>query len=99
MKANGNGKPETCAFNLLRIVRGEVPYDRVRGRGGELIDQPSSTADEAVADIEWVLSTYEPRVDIDRIDDSPEAAISGDFSTFVKVKKKEVEVGWLNSIS
>ena len=62
MKAHGNGKPETCASNLLRIVRGEVAYDRVRGRDGALVDQPNAT-DEAVADAEWVLETYEPRVD------------------------------------
>ena len=52
MKASGNGSPETCASNLLRIVRGEVPYDRVRGRDGALVDQPNAT-DEAVADAEW----------------------------------------------
>jgi len=59
MKAHGNGTPETCASNLLRIVRGEVPYDRVRGRDGALVDQPNAI-DEAVADAEWVLETYEP---------------------------------------
>ena len=51
MKAHGNGNPETCAFNLLRIVRGEIPYDRVRGRDGTLIDRPNVT-DEAAADAE-----------------------------------------------
>ena len=34
MQAHGNGNPETCASNLLRTIRGEVPYDRVRGRDG-----------------------------------------------------------------
>lgn len=61
MKAHGNGNPETCAANLLRIVRGEVAYDRVRGRDARLIDNPSSRVD-AVADAEWVLENYEPRV-------------------------------------
>ena len=28
MRASGNGSPEVCAANLLRIVRGEVAYDR-----------------------------------------------------------------------
>jgi hypothetical protein len=47
MRASGNGSPEVCAANLLRIVRGEVAYDRVRGVDGTLIDKPNAT-DEAV---------------------------------------------------
>lgn len=90
MKAHGNGTPETCASNLLRIVRGEVPYDRVRGRNGALIDQPNAT-DEAVADAEWVLETYEPRVVPESIEANSEAAASGEFKVFVNIKKKEDE--------
>ena len=90
MKAHGNGTPETCASNLLRIVRGEVPFDRVRGRDGALVDQPNAT-DEAIADAEWVLETYEPRVDVDSIEINPEAARAGDFSTLVNIGRKEDE--------
>ena len=93
MKSHGNGTPETCASNLLRIVRGEVPFDRVRGRDGALVDQPNAT-DEAVADAEWLLETYEPRVSVENIEASPEAALTGDFSTLVKIKRKEVEDEW-----
>ena len=93
MKAQGNGRPETCAFNLLRIVRGEIPFDRVRGRNGALIDNPSA-ADEAQADAEWVLRTYEPRVDIQSMETNPEAASSGDFSTLVNIKRKEADEKW-----
>lgn len=90
MKAHGNGRPETCASNLLRIVRGEVPFDRVRGRDGALVDQPNAT-DEAIADAEWLLETYEPRVEVDSIEDNNDEAITGDFSTLVKIRRKEVE--------
>ena len=90
MKAQGNGNPETCASNLLRIVRGEVPFDRVRGRDGSLIDQPNAT-DEAIADTEWLLETYEPRVTAERIEALAETALAGDFSTLVKIKRKEGE--------
>lgn len=90
MKAHGNGTPETCASNLLRIVRGEVPYDRVRGRDGALVGQPNAT-DEAVADAEWLLETYEPRVTVESVEASPEAALTGDFSTLVNIKRKEDE--------
>lgn len=90
MKAHGNGIPETCASNLLRIVRGEVPFDRVRGRDGALIDQPNAT-DEAIADAEWLLETYEPRVAVESVEAIAEAAITGDFSTLVNIKRKEEE--------
>lgn len=90
MKAHGNGTPETCASNLLRIVRGEVPFDRVRGRDGALIDQPNAT-DEAIADAEWVLETFEPRVNVESIETNPVAARNGDFSTLVNITRKEEE--------
>lgn len=90
MKAHGNGNPETCASNLLRIVRGEVPYDRVRGRDGALVDQPNAT-DEAVADAEWVLETYEPRVDAENITGSGEAVKNGEFALLVDINRKEDE--------
>lgn len=89
MKAHGNGAPETCASNLLRIVRGEVPFDRVRGRDGALVDQPNAT-DEAIADAEWLLETYEPRVTVETIEAGGEA-LTGDFSTLVNIARKEEE--------
>jgi hypothetical protein len=92
MKAHGNGNPETCASNLLRIVRGEVPYDRVRGRDGALVDQPNAT-DEAVADAEWVLETYEPRVNAESITGSGEAVKNGEFALLVDIDRKEDEEG------
>jgi hypothetical protein len=90
MKAKGNGNPETCASNLLRIVRGEVPYDRVRGRDSALVDQPNAS-DEAVADAEWLLETYEPRVNADSISVNPTDASTGDFYTLVNISRKEDE--------
>lgn len=90
MKANGNGSPETCASNLMRIVRGEVPFDRVKGRDGALIDKPNAT-DEAIADAEWVLETYEPRVTAESVEAIAEAAITGDFSISAKIERKEDE--------
>lgn len=91
MKASGNGSPEVCAANLLRIVRGEVAYDRVRGVDGTLIDKPNTT-DEAVADAEWVLETFEPRVEPDSIASDPAAAFSGDFGMIVNIiQRKEDE--------
>ena len=88
MKAHGNGTPEVCASNLLRIVRGEVAFDRIRGRNGALIDKANAT-DDAIMDAEWLLETYEPRVKVESIDTIPEAANTGDFATLLKIKRKE----------
>ena len=90
MKAHGNGTPETCASNLLRIVRGEVPYDRVRGRDGTLIDKANAT-DEATADAEWLLETFEPRVTVESVKTVAEAPLAGEFATLVNFKRKEGE--------
>ena len=90
MKAHGNGTPETCASNLLRIVRGEVPFDRVRGRDGALIDRANVT-DEATADAEWLLETYEPRVTVESVETTAEVPRSGEFATLVNFKRKEDE--------
>ena len=66
MKSKGNGKPEQCAANLLKIIRGEVPYERLKGLNADLIDMPGSAAMQEVGpEIEWLIETYEPRLNFD----------------------------------
>lgn len=61
MKASGNAAPETCVQNLLKTIRGEVPYERIKGIDRTLIDKPSGTAaNDLAADVEFVVETYEP---------------------------------------
>lgn len=68
MLASGNGAPEQCADNLLRTVRFSVPYERIKGIDGALIDTPSNIGiPEMEADAEWVLETYEPRVRVNGV--------------------------------
>ena len=67
MLANGNGAVSVCALNLLRTVRGEVPYVRTKGIDRALIDIPESRAYLVKSDAEWVLANYEPRADVDEI--------------------------------
>jgi len=89
MRSSGNGNPEICAANLLRIVRGEVAFDRTRGRDAALVDKPVTNID-AVADAEWVLETYEPRVEaelnLEEVD-----GLTGDFALLANIKRKEEE--------
>lgn len=68
MKKSGNGKPETCAYNILRTVRGEVPFERTMGVSGSLIDQPANLViNEAETDALRQLEIFEPRIDADRV--------------------------------
>lgn len=90
MRAQGNGLPQVCAANLMRIVRGEVAYDRLRGLDGTLIDQPNAT-EAAEADAAWVLETYEPRVNAQSILSDASDALNGDFKITANTAQEEGE--------
>ena len=80
MKATGNGDPAQCVGNLLRLIRGEVPYERLKGLDPRLIDSPSSTAaEELAADAQWLIENYEPRAKLSSIDIGAELAKVGHF--------------------
>lgn len=86
MKAHGNGRPEQCAANLLMITRGEVPFERIKGRDAELIDSPNSAMGKA--DIEWLLTTYEPRININEVDIYSLNASEGQFAIKANISTK-----------
>ena len=88
MNSQGNSLPEVCASNLLRLSRGEAPFDRLRGRNAALIDRPNATA-EAQQDIEWLLENYEPRVNA--ADIAMQFANEADFSIFVNIEKRSAD--------
>ena len=69
MKASGNGDVRVCVGNLLRLFRGEVPYERLKGIDPRLVDRPTLSAIPAIQqDVLWLLETYEPRVDVESVD-------------------------------
>lgn len=81
MKSSGNGEPMQCVGNLLRIVRGECPYDRIKGIDPTLIDQPTEIAAPLMqAEAKWLIKTYEPRMNSDRVDVSAISAQNGNFA-------------------
>lgn len=81
MKASGNGDPAQCVGNLLRLIRGEVPYERLKGMDPSLIDQPSAVAaQELMADAEWLIENYEPRINLESIDLEAALAKVGHFN-------------------
>ena len=77
MKASGNGAPEICVQNLLKTIRGEVPYERIKGIDRTLIDKPSETA--ATELHAGLVETYEPRVQLSDSDLKALTAQTGDF--------------------
>ena len=90
MKAEGNGRPAVCADNLLKINRGEVPYERVKGLDPRLIDRPFGIAEaEIQQDAEWLLETYEPRVEVNAININATDAASGGFALTADIKEQE----------
>lgn len=93
MRAQGNSDPQVCAANLLRTVRGEVPYARTKGIDGSLIDRPASSP-EVAEDIEWVIEEYEPRLAFeDVLPDEGAGAAIGDFAYGFEAAGGE-EDGW-----
>lgn len=90
MRANGNGSPAVCAGNLLKLTRGEVPYERVKGLDPRMIDRPLGVAEaEIQQDAEWLLETYEPRVEVIAINIEPSDAPSGGYSVTADINEKE----------
>lgn len=89
MRSKDNGNPGVCASNLLQIVRGEVPYERVKGIDARIVDRPYGSAESAIRqDAEWLIETYEPRVTINDIAVKPSDAVSGGFAVTADIKEK-----------
>lgn len=90
MRASGNGHPQVCTQNLLQIVRGENPYERVKGLDPRMIDQPTETvAPEVMQEAEWLIETYEPRVTVNGIRVSQADGAAGGFAVTADVTENE----------
>lgn len=69
MRGSGNRDVALCAENLLRIFRGENPYERVKGIDARSLDKPALDAEaEILQDAEFCIENYEPRAQIDSLD-------------------------------
>lgn len=90
MRAHGNGTPQVCANNLLRLFRGEVPYERVKGLNPRMYDRPLFAADSQLRqDADWLIDTYEPRATIKSITVAQSDAVSGGFAITAEIEEKE----------
>lgn len=90
MKSSGNGSVDVCVNNLLRMVRGEVPYERTKGIDPRLIDMPQrGSSTDLAADAEWVLEIFEPRAVLDGLKVVQKDGANGDFSIVANVTERE----------
>lgn len=90
MRASGNGDVSVCANNLLRLFRGEVPYERVKGLNPRLIDRPLNEAEmDAQQDADWLLETYEPRAVVEGVSVERSDDVNGGFVVLAKIKERE----------
>ena len=88
MLKTGNGDPKRCVENLVSIVRGEVPFDRVRGIDARIIDGPSEEAGEGLeAEATWNIETYEPRVNADNTEIKADVAEDGSFTMGIQISE------------
>ncbi len=69
MQSKGNGAPQQCVANLTNLYQYEVPYARLKGMDPSIIDMPKDEAERAAKNhLTWLISNYEPRVTINKID-------------------------------
>lgn len=87
MRGQGNGDTAVCANNLLRLTRGEVPYERVKGLDPRLADSPERDAElEIQQDAEWLINTYEPRAKTKTINIAGNNPADGGFAVTVNIE-------------
>ncbi len=90
MMSSGNGKPMQCVSNLVRIIRGECVYDRVKGIDPSLLDQPEEIAAPLFeADAKWLIQTYEPRVKVDEVNMDALREEQGNFALNINARLED----------
>lgn len=76
--------------NLLSVIRGEVPFERVKGLDARLIDQPCAEAkDSLIEDAKWLITTYEPRMNAEDIIITATEAENGGFMLSAYIQNEE----------
>ena len=87
MRGQGNGDTAVCANNLLRMTRGEVPYERTKGLDPRLVDSPESEVElEIQQDAEWLVGTFEPRATVKGITIGGKDPADGGFAVTVNIE-------------
>lgn len=85
MKASGNGRPEQCVSNLLKLFQYEVPFARLKGMDPTIIDSPGNEAISKTKNhAAWLIGNYEPRVTLNDLevtfDDNGKISVNPDIT-------------------
>ena len=93
MRKEGNGNPLKCIENLLATVRGEVPYSRIKGINGRIIDMQADVAKmELDEDARYNIDTFEPRVSTDDIEIAANINEHGEYTLTAYITESEEEI-------
>lgn len=88
MRSSGNSDPAVCANNLVRISRGEVPYDRTRGvKFAALTGTNLNSTEELQEDTKKMVEIYEPRVKVNSVDIKVTDAALGQIEATVNIEE------------
>lgn len=80
MIGKGNSGIRLCVQNLMRMYKGEVPYERLKGLNPRLIDKPFAEAEPKIRhDAEQLIGAYEPRATTRGITVTSNDAAGGGF--------------------
>lgn len=89
MRSSGNGSTDVCTANLLRCVRTEVPYQRLKGLNPRLIDKPFvESADEIKQDAQLVIEIFEPRVTVNSVNIDSGSFVNGGLTISADVTER-----------
>lgn len=87
MLSYGNGSAAKCVNNLVRISRGEVPYDRIKGvKLSQRIGKTIAAREEIADDAKWMVGVYEPRVNVESVKISVTDGVNGHANMTVNVR-------------
>ena len=90
MRSSGNGNPRVCAENILKCVRGEVPYERVKGIAPDIVHAPYIDASTSFTqEASLLIEIYEPRATLNSVDIKPVDIANGGFSISMELTEKD----------
>lgn len=87
MLAQGNSDVRLCALNIIRTMKGTVPFAREKGIDPRWIDSPMTEQNMMFPDIQQTLKRYEQRINPEDIQFADIAAVHGDFGVVVEARR------------
>lgn len=61
MQAKNNSDPTRCVYNLVSLIKNEVPFARDKGVDPQFVDAPATQIEELDESIAELIDVYESR--------------------------------------